>query len=100
MLVADALSSHVRNAPLLAGSKTVPSAFLRFSATSIATSVGPTSAWPFLFDQNPRVWPPPARRQRLPNSTVFVSPSATVTLTGLGVVPSQFVSIGVNSVTT
>src|SRR5215217_8121144 len=104
MLVAFALSSHGRNAVKVglllydAGLKSAPAPFRRLRLTIRARSSDPNSAWPFLFDQKPSVSPPPPPTHKFPNSTVVVSPSATVTLTGLAVVGSQFISTGVNSV--
>src|SRR3990170_6869920 len=104
MLTAVALRSHVRNRAYDAGSKSPPLALRRFRPDSSASSgASPPSSFmvalPFLFDQKPRVCPPPGPRHRLPNSTVVSSPSARTTMTGLVVVEIQLGSTGVYSVT-
>src|SRR5215213_10125086 len=102
MFVAVASSRNFWNVARVTLPRRLPSAFLRLSArTPLRTAelFAERIFAPFLFDQNPRVRPPPAPVHRLPNSTFPVSPSASEMFTGFGVVWTQLASTGVPSVT-
>src|SRR5713226_9756824 len=104
MFTASAPKIHVRNCVYVRGSKLLPSALRRLSATIAArfADVLLNTAWPFLLLQKPSVRPPPWPRHTLPNWTSFgrswVVPATETLVTGFGVVEIQLVSIGVDSV--
>src|SRR4030095_7987943 len=102
MFTAVPFKSHVRNGAYEAGSKSAPAPSRRFRPLRKAYTLGSVfmTPRPFLLDQNPRVRPPPAPRQTLPNCTSLVSPAARVTGTEVAVVWIQFVSTGLLSLTT
>src|SRR5688572_9576322 len=98
MFTALPLRSHVLTWPAVDGLNALPFAPQRLRPQSAERSSEPMSFWPFLLLQKPRVYPPPAPRQRLPKVTSSSSPFSSVRETDSGVVWSQFVSTGVPSV--
>src|SRR5215203_5904478 len=99
MLVASALSSQFFTWRLVVGSKFEPFLLRRFKSLNACRSALVISFCPLGLLQKPRVRPPPAPVQRLPNSTVLSSFGSRWMFTGFVVVDIQFVSIGVDSVT-
>ena len=96
MFVALALRIHLLKPAWFVGSKAVPFALTRFWA--MATALLYAFA-PFLFDQKPRVRPPPGPRQRLPKETFVSWPALMLASTDVAVVAFQFCCVALDSMT-
>src|ERR1044072_4946376 len=88
ILVAFASSRNFWKFARLTTPSRLPSPLRRHNASTPGKRFGGPviTLAPFLFDQKPSVRPPPAPRQRLPNSTFLVSPTASGKTTIVGVV--------------
>src|ERR1044071_2306767 len=83
ILVAFALSKNFWKFARLTDPSELPLALRRHNASTPANRLGGPviTLPPFLFDQKPSVRPPPAPRQRLPNSTFLFSFTASAKTT-------------------